>query len=267
MSGWWLAYLVVGGFVGFFAGLLGIGGGVIMVPMLTTLFLIQGFPSEIVMHLALGSSMATIVLTSISSFRTHHAHGAVLWPVVRQITPGILFGTFLTTFVAARVSSTALAILFTAFMVYVSFQMLANVKPTPSRQLPGRWGMTGVGIGIGGFSALVAIGGGSLLVPFMTWCNIKVHQAIGTSAAIGFPIALSGTIGYIIHGFGTANLPPYTLGYVNLPAFLLLASTSVLTAPMGARAAHRLPVSTLKRIFAGILLLLCVKMLIGLFGG
>jgi uncharacterized protein len=265
LNEWWLAYLVVGGFVGFFAGLLGIGGGVIMVPMLTTLFLLQGIDHGLVMHLALGSSMATIVLTSVSSFRAHHAHGAVLWRVVWRITPGVLLGTFLATFIAARISTTALALIFTLFMFYVSAQMLANIKPKPSRQLPGVWGMTGVGAGIGGFSALVAVGGGSLLVPFMTWCNVRVHDAIGTSSAIGFPIALSGTLGYIVHGLATQGLPPYTLGYVNLPAFLLLASTSVLTAPIGARVAHRLPVATLKRIFAGLLLLLCIKMLFGLF--
>ncbi|THF56215.1 sulfite exporter TauE/SafE family protein [Pseudothauera rhizosphaerae] len=262
---WWLSYPVLGAFVGFFAGLLGVGGGGIMVPMLTTLFLAQGFPLESVVHMALGTSMAAIVLTSISSLRTHHAHGAVHWDIVRHITPGILLGTFGATFIASRASTAGLAIFFALFMAYVSLQMLANVKPKPSRELPGPLGLAGVGVGIGGISALVAIGGGSLSVPFMTWCNVKMQNAIGTSAAIGLPIALAGTLGYLVNGWGTPGLPPLTVGYVYLPALVLVALVSMWTAPTGARLAHRLPVATLKKIFAGVLMLLCVKMLHGIF--
>jgi uncharacterized protein len=263
---WWLAYLALGAFVGFFAGLLGIGGGGIMVPMLTTLFLAQGFALENVVHMALGTSMAAIVLTSISSLRAHHAHGAVRWDIVRSITPGILVGTFGATFIAARASTAGLAVFFAVFMAYVSLQMLANIKPKPSRSLPGSAGMSAVGVGIGGVSALVAIGGGSLSVPFMTWCNVKMQNAIGTSAAIGLPIALAGTLGYLANGWGTPGLPPLTLGYVYLPALVLVAAVSMWTAPMGARLAHRLPVAMLKKIFAGVLMALCLKMLHGIFG-
>jgi len=172
---------VLGAAVGFFAGLLGVGGGGIMVPMLTTFFIAQGFPQAQVVHMALGTSMAAIVLTSVSSLRAHHAHGAVRWDIVRLITPGILVGTFAATFVAARVSTVPLAIFFAVFMAYVSIQMLLNIKPKPSRELPGVLGMSAAGLGIGGVSALVAIGGGSLSVPFMTWCNVKMQNAIGTS--------------------------------------------------------------------------------------
>ncbi len=263
---WWLAYLALGAFVGFFAGLLGIGGGGIMVPMLTTLFLAQGFALDTVVHMALGTSMAAIVLTSIASLRAHHAHGAVRWDIVRGITPGILAGTFGATFIAARASTAGLAIFFACFMAYVSLQMLANIKPKPSRNLPGPLGLSAVGVGIGGVSALVAIGGGSLSVPFMTWCNVKMQNAIGTSAAIGLPIALAGTLGYLANGWGTPGLPPLTLGYVYLPALVLVAVVSMWTAPMGARLAHRLPVATLKKIFAGVLMALCLKMLHGIFG-
>ncbi|THF63985.1 sulfite exporter TauE/SafE family protein [Pseudothauera nasutitermitis] len=262
---WWLTYLALGAFVGFFAGLLGIGGGGIMVPMLTTLFLAQGFPLEHVVHLSLGTSMAAIVLTSISSLRAHHAHGAVHWNIVRAITPGILVGTFGATFLAARASTEGLAIFFACFMAYVSLQMLANVKPKPSRGLPGPLGMGAVGVGIGGISALVAIGGGSLSVPFMTWCNVKMQEAIGTSAAIGLPIALAGALGYLINGWGASGLPPFSLGYVYLPALVLVSLVSMWTAPVGARLAHRLPVAILKKIFAGVLMLLCLKMLHGIF--
>ncbi|NMG02006.1 sulfite exporter TauE/SafE family protein [Azoarcus taiwanensis] len=258
---WWFSYLFLGAFVGFFAGLLGVGGGGIMVPVLTTLFVMQGFPMDKVVHLALGTSMAAIVLTSFASLRAHHRHGAVRWDIVRTITPGILVGTFGATFIASRVPSEPLAVFFACFMAYVSVQMLLNVKPKPSRDLPGPVGMTAVGSGIGGVSALVAIGGGSLSVPFMTWCNVKVHNAIGTSAAIGLPIAIAGTVGYLVNGWSAEGMPDFSFGFVNLPAFVLLSVASVYTAPLGARLAHKLPVTTLKKVFAGLLVALCLKML------
>ncbi|MCK9261092.1 MAG: sulfite exporter TauE/SafE family protein [Azoarcus sp.] len=262
---WLLAYLGLGAVVGFFAGLLGVGGGGIMVPMLTTFFIAQGFPHEQVLHMALGTSMATIVLTSVSSLRAHHARGAVHWNIVRSITPGILLGTFGGTFIASRVDTVPLAIFFVCFMAYVSIQMLLNVKPKPSRDLPGAVGMTAVGMGIGGVSALVAIGGGSLSVPFMTWCNVKVQHAIGTSAAIGLPIAVAGTLGYLVNGWSVAGTPSLSFGYIYLPALVLVGIVSIFVAPVGASLAHRLPVPTLKKIFAGVLMLLCVKMLYSLF--
>ncbi|WP_068804020.1 sulfite exporter TauE/SafE family protein [Thauera phenolivorans] len=262
---WWLAYPVLGAVVGFFAGLLGVGGGGIMVPMLTTLFLAQGFPLAQVVHMALGTSMAAIVMTSVSSLRAHHRHGAVRWDVVRRITPGILLGTFGGTFIASRVDTAGLAVFFVVFMGYVSIQMLLNIKPKPTRELPGTAGMSAAGLLIGGVSALVAIGGGSLSVPFMTWCNVKVQNAIGTSAAIGLPIALAGTVGYLVNGWNAAGTPPLTLGYVYLPALVFVSLVSMATAPYGARLAHRLPVATLKKVFAGVLMLLCAKMLHSIF--
>ena len=262
---WWFSYLFLGAFVGFFAGLLGVGGGGIMVPVLTTLFVMQGFPMDKVVHLALGTSMAAIVLTSVASLRAHHRHGAVRWDIVRAITPGVLVGTFGATFIAARVPSEPLAVFFACFMAYVSIQMLLNVKPKPSRDLPGAAGMAAVGSGIGGVSALVAIGGGSLSVPFMTWCNVKVHHAIGTSAAIGLPIAIAGTVGYLVNGWSAEGMPVFSFGFVYLPAFVLLSIASVYTAPLGARLAHRLPVATLKKVFAGLLVALCLKMLHAVF--
>lgn len=263
---WILAYLALGAFVGFFAGLLGVGGGGIMVPMLTTMFALQDFPREHLVHVALGTSMAAIVMTSISSLRTHHAHGAVRWDIVRHITPGVLIGTFGGTFIASRVDNAPLAIFFACFMAYVSLQMLLNVKPKPSRDLPGPAGLASVGGGIGLVSALVAIGGGSLSVPFMTWCNVKMQNAIGTSAAIGLPIALAGALGYLINGWNSTGLPDWSVGYVYLPALILISLVSTFTAPLGARLAHRLPVATLKKIFAAVLILLSAKMLHTVFG-
>ena len=262
---WWLAYLALGAFVGFFAGLLGVGGGGVMVPVLTTFFVAQDFPADKLVHMALGTSMAAIVLTSLASLRAHHRHGAVRWDIVRHITPGILVGTFGATFIASRVDSGALAIFFACFMAYVSTQMLLNIKPKPSRNLPGAVGLSGVGMVIGGVSALVAIGGGSLSVPFMTWCNVKMQNAIGTSAAIGLPIAVAGTIGYLVNGWNAQDMPPGTFGFIYLPALVLVALVSTFTAPYGARLAHKLPVSTLKKIFAAVLVALCLKMLHSVF--
>ncbi len=257
--------LALGAIVGFFAGLLGIGGGGIMVPVLTMLFVSRGFPIEHTVHMALGTSMAAIVLTSVSSLQAHHQHGAVLWPVVRAMAPGILLGTFGAVFIVSHVSTWFLAILFACFMGVISIIMLLNIKPTPSRKLPGAVGFSAAGIGIGAVSALIAIGGGSLTVPFLTWCNVKIPHAIGTSAAVGLPIAVSGTLGYMISGWEVAGVPPYTLGFVYLPAVLLISTVSYATAPLGARLAHHLPIPVLKRIFAMLLVLLSLKMLYTVF--
>lgn len=262
---WILAYLALGAFAGFFAGMLGIGGGLVMVPVLTMIFMAQGgFPADEILHLALGTSMAAIIFTSVASLRAHHRHGAVLWRVVGAITPGIFLGTALGTVLAAQIPSRPLALFFTAFVCLVAVQMGLNLKPKPSRQLPGALSTATVGVGIGAVSALVAIGGGTLTVPFLTWCNVRVQHAIGTSAAVGFPIALGGSVGYILNGLGHPGLPPGCLGYVYWPGMAILVIASMTTAPFGARTAHRLPVATLKRIFAGLLVLLAAKMLWGL---
>jgi uncharacterized membrane protein YfcA len=266
MTTWLIAYLALGAFAGFFAGLLGVGGGAVMVPILAVMFAAQGFADAHLMHLALGTSMATIIFTSVSSLRAHHQHGAVLWPVVKSIAPGIVVGTLAGAQLAAYVPTRPLAIFFTLFMSYVAIQMILNVKPKPSRELPAALGMFSVGAGIGGVSALVAIGGGSLSVPFMTWCNVKIHNAIGTSAAIGFPIAVTGTVGYMISGYGASDLPAGSFGFIYLPALAGTVVASVIVAPYGARLAHTLPVATLKKVFAGVIIILLIKMLHGLYG-
>lgn len=258
-------YSLVGAVSGVLAGLLGIGGGLVIVPMLVFCFTRQQIPHELIMHLALGTSMASIIFTAASSFWAHHKRGAVHWIVVRRIVLGIFVGTFLGSCLAARLSSNFLKGFFVIFLYYVATQMLMGKKPKPSRQLPGPAGMFGVGNVIGAFSSLVGIGGGTLSVPFMTWCNIPVHEAIGTSAAIGFPIAIAGTIGYIYNGLHSADLPSYAVGYVYLPALAGLILTSVLTAPLGVRLAHSLPVERLKRIFAVLLYLVGTRMLVSLF--
>jgi uncharacterized membrane protein YfcA len=258
---WLLTYLALGSVVGFFAGLFGIGGGGIMVPVLTTVFALQGMPPALIVHAALATSLAAIITTSISSLRAHHQLGAVNWPIVRGITPGILLGSFSATFIAAYLSSLFLAIFFVLFMSYVALQMLLNIKPRPGRKLPGTFGLTFAGLVIGAISSLVAIGGGTMTVPFLTWCNVKIQTAIGTSAAVGLPIAIAGTLGYFISGLNTSGMPAWSMGFVYLPAVLLISLMSAISAPLGAKLAHRLPVVALKKLFAGLLLLLALKML------
>lgn len=261
MLEWLLGFMALGAVTGLVAGLFGIGGGGLMVPVLALLFAAQGFPQTHLVHLALGTSMAAIVPTAVSSLRAHHGHKAVLWPVVARMSPGVLVGTFAATFLAAWLSPEPLAIFFSVFMAYVALQMILNRRPKPSRQLPGTAGLVGVASGIGGVSALVAIGGGTLTVPFLTWCNVRLPVAIGTSAAVGLPIALAGAMGYMLNGWGAEGLPANTLGYVYWPAVLAVASVSYFTAPVGASLAHRLPVKWLKRLFALLLVGLSVEML------
>jgi uncharacterized protein len=260
-----LIYVGLGAVVGVLAGLLGVGGGLVIVPMVVFTLTWQGLPSQHLMHLALGTSLASIIFTSVSSFWAHHQRGAVHWDVVRRIVLGILVGTFLGSCLASRLSTNLLKGVFVVFLFYMGFQMLTNKKPKPTRGLPGRLGMFGAGNVIGAVSALVGIGGGSLSVPFMVWCNMTVHDAIGTSAAIGFPIAVAGAAGFMLNGFRAQGLPAYSLGYVYLPALAGIVGASVLTAPLGVRLAHSLPVDKLKRVFALLLFVMGVKMLVGLF--
>ncbi len=262
---WYAAYLLLGAFVGFFAGLLGIGGGLVLVPVLSWLFEAQHLGGEHDLHLALGTSMAAILYTAASSARTHYAHGAVDLSVVRGMTPGLLSGTLLGTLLASSAAPSWLALFFALFMCFAAAQMLLGLKPGAARQLPGRVVLTLVGGGIGAVSSLVSIGGGTLSVPFMLWHNIPFRQAIGTSAALGFPIALGGTAGYIGTGLMLHTLPGGTLGFVYLPALLMLVLGSAFTTPLGARATHRLPLQPLRRGFAVLLLILAARMLLKAF--
>ncbi|MDK9706004.1 MAG: sulfite exporter TauE/SafE family protein [Desulforhopalus sp.] len=255
-------YCLVGGVAGILAGLLGIGGGLVIVPMLVYVFELNAFPKELIMHLALATSMASIMFTSVSSFMAHHRRGAVRWDVVRKIVVGILVGTFLGSFYASSLSSNFLKVFFVIFLYFVAIQILLGKKPKGGRDLPGMAGMFAVGNIIGAVSSFVGIGGGTLSVPFMLWCNIKVHNAIGTSAAIGLPIAVAGTVGYIVGGWNAPGLPAYSIGYVSLPALVGIAAASVLTAPLGVKLAHSLPVDKLKKIFALLLFVVATKMLV-----
>ncbi|MBK6617655.1 MAG: sulfite exporter TauE/SafE family protein [Nitrosomonas sp.] len=262
MEAWWI-FLLTGAVVGFLAGLLGVGGGLLMVPLLMTVFVSKEFAADQVMHLALGTTTAIITLTSLSSLRAHHVRGAVNWSIVRHLTPGIFLGALVGTTLAGQLSSQTLGIIFVIFIYCAATQMWLNLHTRADFSLPGSLGMLIAGSMIGAISSLVAIGGGVLTVPFLTACQIRLHQAIGTAAAVGFPIALASAVGYAANGLLQSQpLPEYAVGYIYLPAFVMVALTGMLTAPLGARAAHAMPTNRLKNIFVGLLYLLGTKLLL-----
>ncbi|HEX2529840.1 MAG TPA: sulfite exporter TauE/SafE family protein [Burkholderiaceae bacterium] len=255
-----VAFLFLGGVVGFAAGLLGIGGGMLLVPFLTLFLSASGFPEEFIIHMAIATSLATIMFTSLSSVRAHHRHGAVLWHVVKLLAPGILVGSWIGPWIGRQMNSSVLAACFGGFVVLSATQMLLNKKPAGTRDLPKAPGMFVAGGVIGTLAGLVGAGGGFISVPFMAWCNVRIHNAVATSAALGFPIALAGTLSNIYHGMSTPGLPPASLGFIYAPALLVISLASMSTAPLGARAAHRLPVKSLRKIFAVMLYALAAYM-------
>lgn len=257
-----LFLLAMGAVAGMFAGLLGIGGGIIIVPVLAVVFETQGVSIDVLMHVAIGTSLATIVITSLSSMRAHHKHQAIDWTVVRVITIGVFIGGLLGAAIANRIPGEDLKILFSIFMFLIATQMYFGNAAKPQRRLPGKSGMIAAGTTIGIISSIMGVGGGSMSVPFLTWCNMNIRRAVATSSAIGFPIALSGSIGFIVTGWSVSGRPVMSLGYVNLPAFLSTVVASVLFAPLGAKLAHRIPPILLKRVFAGFLFVLGVRMIL-----
>jgi len=262
---WWWAYLAIGLAVGFLAGLLGIGGGMVMVPMLVFVFTAKGFPGEHMMHLALATALATIAFTSLSSVRAHHRHGGVDWAVARTMAPGIVVGSLAAALIAGFIPTRPLGVFFAGFMFYAAAQMIVEIKPRPGRQLPGKGGLFAAGAGIGAISSVLAAGGAFLSIPFLAWCNLPLKRAIGTAAANGFPIAVAGTIGYVAQGLRAPDLPQWSLGYVYLPALLLIVAASMPMAPLGARLAHRMPVKRLRVAFALMLFALGLRMLANLW--
>ena len=257
-----LELAVLGLCTGFLAGLLGIGGGMLMVPFITLIMTGRGVSPDLSVKVAIATSMATIIFTSVSSVRAHHKRGAVRWDVVWRLAPGIVMGAAVASMgVFSVLKGSSLALFFALFVAFSATQMLLDRKPAPSRTLPGTGGQLAAGGVIGFLSGLVGAGGGFVSVPFLTWCNVVIHQAVATSAALGFPIALANVLGYVIAGQSVEGLPTGALGYVYLPALAVIATASVLMAPMGVKAAHAMPVKQLKRVFAIILYLLAAYML------
>jgi uncharacterized membrane protein YfcA len=253
--------LATGCVVGFLAGLFGVGGGMTLVPLLTLVFIRKQFPAEHVVHMAVATSLATILFTSLSSVRAHHTRGAVLWPVVRALAPGLLAGSLVGPQLVSLLSSAMLATVCACFAWFAATQMLIERKPRPARELPGKAAMFAVGGGIGVLASMVGVGGAFLLIPFMTWCNVKIHNAVANSAALTLPVAAAGTIGFVVAGLGRSAMPRFTVGYVYLPALAAIVVASMLVAPVGARVAHSWPVPKLRRAFAAMLYVLGSYML------
>jgi uncharacterized membrane protein YfcA len=248
-----LELLLSGMAAGMLSGLLGIGGAMVLVPVLTFVLTHQGVQPEYVVKMAVATSLATIVFTSLSSVRAHSRRGAVRWDIVRVLAPGIVLGSIGGAQLAVALPAKMLGILFAVFIIFSGTQMLLDRRPNPSRTIPGSLGMFAVGIVIGVLSALVGAGGAFVSVPFMTWCNVRIHDAVGTSAALGFPIALASSAGYAWAGRNLPQMPPGSLGYVFLPGLAVIAIASMTLAPLGARIAHGMDIRPLKRIFACVL--------------
>lgn len=257
------ALVALGAVTGFFAGMLGIGGGLLLVPFLTWVFTANDFAPAHTLHMAVATSLATILFTSTSSIRAHHLRRAVRWDVVRWMGPGAIAGTFVGAQVASHLHTRWLALMFAVFLGQAGVDMMRRAHRVPRRTvaaIPSAPALVGAGTGIGLVSSLIGAGGGFLTVPFLGWRGVDIRQAIGSSAAIGFAIAVGGLVGYVVAGRDVADLPPYTLGFVDLPALACCALASVPMAPLGARAAHRLSATTLKRTFAVLLLGLATSM-------
>jgi uncharacterized membrane protein YfcA len=258
---WIMLYVLLGAFVGFMAGLLGVGGGGILVPLLAAIFTRQGFSADHVVHLALGTSLTCMIVSSTASMRAHAARGAIVWRVVVGMAPGIMVGAFLVTQIAAHINPVSITLFFALFMALVAGQMFLNWQPPPGRTPTTVPGLMTAGVGIGSVSALAAVGGGFLTVAYLGYKNVDMKKAVGTSAAIGFPIAIAGAVGYLISGWSATSGDPNTFGYVYVPAFLAIAVASSVAAPYGVRCSHGLPEAQLKKVFAIVSLLLSIAML------
>lgn len=246
-------YLLLGGFAGVMAGLFGVGGGLLIVPVLVFSFTAQGFDPLILTHLAVGTSLATIIFTSFNSILTHHRLGAVLWPVVGWMTLGIMLGAALGSVTAAAIQGPLLQKIIGVFAIVVSVQMGFSLQPKASSGVPGKPVLTVAG-GVIGWAAIFGIGGGSLTVPFLTWRSVSMQKAVATSAACGLPIAVAGALSFVVVGWQDAHLPDWSVGFVYLPALVGIAITSMFFARIGALLAHRLSPLMLRRLFALLLL-------------
>ena len=258
---WFVAYVLAGAFVGVLAGLLGIGGGMTLVPVMAALFAAQHFAPDHVVHMALATCMASIVFTSSSSVREHLKFDGVDFNIVKRMTPGLVVGSLFATSISAWIPQRHLALSFSVIVFFGATQILLNKKPKAARELPSAGPLFFVGLVIGIIGGLVSAGGAFLTIPFMLWCGVPMKKTIGTGAMMGIPLAVVGTIGYIISGWSVPGLPSDAVGFISITALIGIVCGSVVTAPFGARLAHRLPVPVLKRIFACLLYVLAAKML------
>lgn len=258
-----LPLLALGALAGLLAGLLGIGGGIVIVPGLAWLLTTTPVPPERLMQFAVGTSLATIVVTAVSSIRSHHRRSAVDWVTVGRLTPGLVAGCGVGALIADRVATDTLATVFGLFLLAMAVRLALPGTPAPHRRLPGWPGTTAYGTGIGALSSLVGIGGGTLTVPLLTWHGVDIRRAVGSAAACGLPIAIAGAAGFVVAGLGTPGAPPGATGYVYWPAFAAIVPTSIACAPLGARLAHAVPRTALRRGFALFAAVVGVRMLTG----
>ena len=256
-----LMLMLCGAISGYLAGLLGIGGGMILVPFMILVFNHLGFNQEVIVHMAIATGMATILFTTSSAIWAHHKHGSIDWKLVASLSPGMIFGGLIggsELFEALKTSW--LSLFFAIFIVYTSIQMLLNKKPKGGRELPGFLGLFSFGAFAGALASLVGAGGAFITVPFMLWCNVKPHTAMASSSGLGLPIAAAATIGYMYGSWGNPDLPAGSLGFVYLPAVLCIVTVSIFTAPFGAKMARKLDIGQLKRVFGIMLFFLAAFM-------
>lgn len=257
-----LAYLVIGLLAGYLAGFLGIGGGFVVVPALTWLFLQDPATAPYAVHMAVATSLGTMLVTSLSSIIAHHRKGAIRWTLVRALAPGLIAGSVLGALLASALDGAALVRVVGGFALLAGLQLVLARKPAGERPLPGQPGVSIVGLVIGGISSLIGIGGGALTGPWQMWHGIRAQNAVATSAACGYPIAIAGSATFVLLGIG-GGMPAGALGYVHLPAFAGIAVASAVAAPLGAATVHRLPPATVRRLFGVFLLAVGLRMLAG----
>ena len=259
---YFLLYMLIGVIAGTLSGMLGIGGGIIVIPLLAWLLKLQGMSNVLIMHIAAGTSLSVMIFTTFSSWYGHTKRGVKVWYIYRKLAVGIIVGTFFGAILGHFLHSDILEILFAIFIFIVALRMLFVLKTKASRTLPGRLGMFGMALIIGGKSGLLGLGGGIITIPFLTYCNVPVRNTIAVSVACSFTIALIGTISYILTGQHMPNLPAWTLGYIYLPAFLGIVLTGPLCAQLGAYFSHKIPKQILTRILGGVLLVIAIRMLV-----
>ena len=256
-----LVSILLGIVTGLLAGLFGIGGGLVIVPVLVMLFTAQGFPTELVMLMAVATSLAAIILTAIASVSAHHRLGAVVWAKVFSLSPGIMIGAALGAVVAKQINGDTLRYILVVFLLYVGLQMAFQVKPKPGRAKQSRALDFLVANFIGLLSSIVGIGGGTLTVPYLVSGQMLMRNAVAVASACGLPIAVAGTVSYALLGWNATHLPEWSLGYVYLPVFIGTGLSSIMTAPIGAKLAHKLPAAKLKRYFSLLLFVMAARLM------
>jgi uncharacterized membrane protein YfcA len=259
-----IACLALGCVAGFLGGMLGIGGGVIMVPALFAVFTLSGWTDDLAIKMAIATSLSAIIFTSIAAIRAQMKRETIVWPLVKIWTPFILLGSFCSGYIANLLPGVILKGFIGGFLLLAAIVMLFRWKPAPNRQLPGKLGTSITSFIAGLTSALAGIGGGNIIVPTLTWFNVPMKNATATSSTLGLPISVFGAGGFISAGWSIPHLPDYSLGYVYLPAMALIATMTFVFAPVGVSVAHRISAASLKQVFGILLLLVSSRMLYSL---